>query len=120
RGPAGIRVREAPRTEPAPGAVSIAIRAASINPLDLFMAQGLQRVTPPRVIAADGAGVVAASGDPAWSPGDEVVRYPVLCDWVCEWCRAGQNVMCPQFRADGEHSDRAACEICQVDARNVT
>src|SRR5438132_1515664 len=60
-GPAGIRVRERPRTEPVPGAVSIAIRAASINHLDLFMAQGLQRVTPPRVIAADGAGVVAAS-----------------------------------------------------------
>ena len=118
-GPAGIRVRERPRTEPVPGAVSIAIRAASINHLDLFMAQGLQRVTPPRVIAADGAGVVAASGDPAWRPGDEVVIYPVLCDWVCEWCRSGQNVMCPHFGVVGEHSDGTACEIFHVDARNV-
>src|SRR5207249_3254424 len=118
-GPAGIRVRERPRTEPVPGAVSIAIRAASINHLDLFRAQGLQRVTPPRVIAADGAGVVAASGDPAWSPGDEVVIYPVLCDWVCEWCRSGQNVMCPHFGVVGEHSDGTACEIFHVDARNV-
>src|SRR3989442_4490539 len=119
RGPAGIRVRERPRTEPVAGAVSIAIRAASINPLDLFLAQGLQRVTPPRVIAADGAGVVAASGDPAWRPGDEVVIYPVLCDWECEWCRAGQNVKCPHFGVVGEHSDGTACEIFHVDARNV-
>src|SRR5436190_15822164 len=118
-GPAGVRVRTRPRTEPVPGAVSIAIRAASINHLDLFMAQGLQRVTPPRVIAADGAGVVAASGDPAWRPGDEVVIYPVLCDWVCEWCRSGQNVMCPHFGVVGEHSDGTACEIFHVDARNV-
>src|SRR5256712_12835255 len=118
-GPAGIRVRERPRTEPVAGAVSIAIRAASINHLDLFLAQGLQRVTPPRVIAADGAGVVAASGDPAWRPGDEVVIYPVLCDWECEWCRAGQNVKCPHFGVVGEHSDGTACEIFHVDARNV-
>src|SRR5438445_4282410 len=109
-GPAGIRVRERPRTEPVAGAVSIAIRAASINHLDLFMAQGLQRVTPPRVIAADGAGVVSASGDPAWKPGDEVVIYPVLCDWECERCRSSHNGVCPHCGVVGEDADGSACE----------
>src|SRR2546429_2464677 len=109
-GPAGVRVRTRPRTEPVSGAVAIAIRAASINHLDLFLAHGAQRVTPPRVIAADGAGVVQASGDPAWRPGDEVVIYPVVCDWTCEWCRSGQNVRCPHFGVIGEHSDGTACE----------
>jgi NADPH:quinone reductase-like Zn-dependent oxidoreductase len=119
-GPAGVRVRERPRTEPAAGAVAIAIKAASINHLDLFMAQGLQRdVKPPRVIAADGAGVVAASTSPDWRPGDEVVVYPVVCDWECEWCRAGENVRCPRFGVIGEHSDGTACELLHVDARNV-
>src|SRR6266508_1753587 len=118
-GPAGVRVRELPRTEPAPGSVAIAIKAASINHLDLWMAHGAQRVTPPRVIAADGAGVVAASGDPGWRPGDEVVVYPVVCDWECEWCRAGQNVKCPRFGVIGEHTDGTACELLHVDARNV-
>jgi len=103
-----------------PGTVAIAIRAASINHLDLFLAQGLQRdVRPPRVIAADGAGMVQASGDPAWRPGDEVVVYPVVCDWECEWCRAGENVRCPHFGVIGEHSDGTACELLHVDARNV-
>ena len=119
-GPAGVRVRERARTEPVAGSVSIAIRAASINHLDLFLAQGLQRdVKPPRVIAADGAGIVAASGDPAWKPGDEVVIYPVVCDWECEMCRSGQNVKCPHFGVIGEHSDGTACEVFHVDARNV-
>src|SRR5438094_1228362 len=118
-GPAGVRVRTRPRTEPVPGAVAIAIRAASINHLDLFLAHGAQKVTPPRVIAADGAGVVQASGDPSWKPGDEVVVYPVVCDWECEWCRSGQNVRCARFGVIGEHSDGTACELLHVDARNV-
>src|ERR1700730_6301784 len=78
-GPAGGRVRELPRTEPKPGHVAVAIRNASINHLDLWLAHGAQRVTPPRVIAADGAGVVHASGDPAWKPGGEVGLFPTLC-----------------------------------------
>jgi NADPH:quinone reductase-like Zn-dependent oxidoreductase len=118
-GPAGVRIRERPRSEPLPGSVAIAVKAASINHLDLWMASGAQRVTPPRVIAADGAGVVAASADAAWKPGDEVVVYPVVCDWECERCRAGENVMCPHFGVIGEHSDGAACELLHVDARNV-
>ena len=119
-GPAGVRIRERPTTEPVPGTVAIAIRAASINHLDLFMAHGAQRdVTPPRVIAADGAGVVHASGDPAWRAGDEVVIYPVICCWECEWCRSGQNVRCARFGVVGEHSDGTACELFHIDARNV-
>src|SRR5205823_12828502 len=118
-GPAGVRVRERPRTEPAAGSVAVAIKAASINHLDLWMAHGAQRVTPPRVIAADGAGVIEASSVDAWKAGDEVVIYPVVCDWECPSCRAGQNVMCPRFGVLGEHTDGTACELLQIDARNI-
>src|ERR1700716_2491608 len=103
-GPAGIRIRERPKTKAVMGAVAVAIKAASINHLDLWLAQGAQRIAPPRVIAADGAGVVQSSGDPAWKPGDEVVLFPTLCCWGCEWCRAGQNVRCARFGGLGEHS----------------
>lgn len=99
--------------------VAISIRTASINHLDLWMASGAQKVTPPRVIAADGAGVVAASADQRWKAGDEVVVYPVICDWECASCKAGENVRCPHFGVVGEHSDGTACELFQVDARNV-
>jgi NADPH:quinone reductase-like Zn-dependent oxidoreductase len=118
-GPAGVRVRERPKTEAASGFVAVAIKAASINHLDLWLAHGAQRITPPRVIAADGAGVVQSSGDPSWHPGDEVVIFPTLCCWECEWCKAGQNIKCAQFGVLGEHSDGAACELIHIDARNV-
>src|SRR5882762_5725341 len=118
-GPAGVRIRERPRTEPQPGAVAVAIRAASINHLDLWLAHGAQRITPPRVIAADGAGVVEASGDPACKTGDEVVIFPTLCCWECEWCRKGENVRCASFGVLGEHSDGTACELIHIDARNI-
>jgi len=118
-GPAGVRIRERPKSEPVTGAVAVAIRASSINHLDLWLAHGAQKVTPPRVIAADGAGVVHASGDPAWRVGDDVVIYPTLCCWECEWCRSGQNVRCAKFGVLGEHSDGTACELIHIDARNV-
>jgi len=118
-GPSGVSVRERPRTHPRPGSVAVAIRAASLNHLDLWLAHGAQRIPPPRVIAGDGAGVVLESADSAWKPGDEVVLFPTLCDWECEWCRAGENVACPHFGVLGEHSDGAACELIHIDARNV-
>ncbi len=118
-GAAGVHIRERPKTEVAAGSVAVAIRAASINHLDLWLAHGAQRITPPRVIAADGAGIVQSSGDPAWRQGDEVVIFPTLCCWECEWCRAGQNVKCARFGVLGEHSDGTACELLHIDARNV-
>jgi NADPH2:quinone reductase len=118
-GPAGVRVRERARTEPAEGAVAVAIRNASINHLDLWLAHGAQRVTPPRVIAADGAGVVEASTVDGRRAGDEVVIYPVSCCWECEWCRRGENVRCVRFGVIGEHTDGTACELFQIDARNL-
>lgn len=118
-GPSGVRVRERPTSEPKPGYVAVSIQAASLNHLDLWLAHGAQQVTPPRVIAADGAGVVAASGDPRWKPGDEVVIFPTVCCWECDWCRAGENVRCERFGVLGEHTDGTACELIHVDARSV-
>src|SRR6202140_4699501 len=118
-GTEGVRVRERPYTKPKAGHVAVEIRAASINHLDLWLAHGAQRIPPPRVIAADGAGVVQSSGDPSWHPGDEVVIFPTLCCWECEWCRAGENVKCAQFGVLGEHSDGTACELIHIDARNI-
>src|SRR6202162_4356850 len=118
-GPAGGRIQECSRMEAAPRAAAAAIKSASISRLDLWLAHGSQRIPPPRVIAADGAGVVQSSGAPAWRAGDEVVIFPTLCCWECEWCRAGQNVKCPQFGVLGEHSDGTACELIHIDARNV-
>jgi NADPH:quinone reductase-like Zn-dependent oxidoreductase len=118
-GPAGVRIRTRPTTDPSPGTVAVSVRAASINHLDLWMAHGAQRVKPPRVIAADGAGVVNGSTTAAWRAGDEVVIFPTLCCWECKWCLAGENVKCAQFGVLGEHSDGTACQLLHIDSRNI-
>ena len=119
KGPAGVVIEERPRTEPEEGAVAVTIRASGLNHLDLWLASGAQRVDPPRVIAADGAGVVLSSRDERWKEGDEVVVYPVRCCWECDQCRAGQNVFCREFGIFGEHTDGTACELLQVPAQNL-
>lgn len=118
-GPSGVRVRQRPTTSPKPGHVAIEVRAASINHLDLWLAHGAQRIPPPRVICADGAGVVRESADPRWKAGDEVVIFPTLCCWECDRCRAGENVYCERFGVLGEHTDGTACELVHVDARSA-
>jgi NADPH2:quinone reductase len=115
-----VRVEERePRSAPAPGDVAVEIRTASLNHLDLWVVSGAQRIEPPRVLCADGAGVVAESGDPRWTPGDEVVIYPVSCSWQSEASRAGQQVLDPDFGIVGEHTDGAACELFHVPAQNL-
>jgi NADPH2:quinone reductase len=118
-GPSGVRVEERPRTQAQTGEVTVAIRTASLNHLDLWTASGAQRIEAPRVLAADGAGVVAGSTDRRWQAGDEVVLYPVNCCWECDACRAGQQVFCEAFGIIGEHTDGAACQYLHMPVQNL-
>jgi zinc-binding alcohol dehydrogenase/oxidoreductase len=47
---------------PGPGEVLVGLRAAALNHLDLWVRQGLPSVPKPRILGADGAGVVVALG----------------------------------------------------------
>jgi NADPH:quinone reductase-like Zn-dependent oxidoreductase len=116
-GPSGVHVRERPRTDPADGWAAVAIRRAALNHLDLWLAHGAQRVEPPRVIGADGAGVIESSRADGWNAGDEVVIYPVFSCGECEACQARQEVFCRSFGIVGEHTDGTACELIHVPAR---
>ena len=58
-GPDVLRYEEAPDPEPAEGEVLVELRAASLNHLDVWIRKGLPSVPKPRILGADGAGVVA-------------------------------------------------------------
>ncbi len=58
-----LRWEPAPDPEPGPGDVLVRVRAASLNHLDIWLRRGLPSVPKPRIIGADGAGVVEALGD---------------------------------------------------------
>lgn len=62
-GPEVLRYEEVPDPVPGPDDVLIELRAASLNRLDLWLRKGLPSVPKPRILGADGAGVIAGTDE---------------------------------------------------------
>jgi NADPH:quinone reductase-like Zn-dependent oxidoreductase len=62
-GPEVLRYEDAPDPVPRDGEVLIELRAASLNHLDVWVRRGLPSVPKPRILGADGAGVVAGTDE---------------------------------------------------------
>jgi NADPH:quinone reductase-like Zn-dependent oxidoreductase len=107
----------------APTDVRVRIHAAALNHLDLFVVEGLPGVTitPPRIMGADGAGVVEAVGDAVTDVrvGDRVAINPGIADRTCEYCREGEQPLCIAYKLLGEHLPGTIAEYVVVPAANV-
>ena len=104
-GPEVLRYEDAPDPVPGTGQVLIELRAASLNHLDLWVRQGLPSVPKPRILGADGAGIVV-SGD-GFSPGDRVVINPGLDHGDGRITVVGEHT-------DGTHAELIAVPRSQV------
>lgn len=62
-GPEVLRYEDAPDPEPARGDVLIKLHAASLNHLDVWVRKGLPSVPKPRILGADGAGVISGTDE---------------------------------------------------------
>jgi NADPH:quinone reductase-like Zn-dependent oxidoreductase len=62
-GPEVLRYEDVPDPVPGAGQVLIELRAASLNHLDLWVRKGLPSVPKPRILGADGAGVIAGTDE---------------------------------------------------------
>src|SRR5205814_8490736 len=62
-GPEVLRYEDAPDPEPGPDDVLVELRAASLNHRDLWIRKGLPSVPKPRILGADGAGVIAGTDE---------------------------------------------------------
>jgi NADPH:quinone reductase-like Zn-dependent oxidoreductase len=62
-GPEVLRYEDAPEPEPGEGDVLVELRAASLNHLDVWVRKGLPSVPKPRILGADGAGVIAGTDE---------------------------------------------------------
>ena len=62
-GPEVLRYEDVPDPEPGPDEVLVELRAASLNHLDLWLRRGLPSVAKPRILGADGAGVLAGTDE---------------------------------------------------------
>jgi zinc-binding alcohol dehydrogenase/oxidoreductase len=62
-GPEVLRYEDVPDPVPGEGDVLVELRAASLNHLDVWMRKGLPSVPKPRILGADGAGVLAGTDE---------------------------------------------------------
>jgi NADPH:quinone reductase-like Zn-dependent oxidoreductase len=104
-GPEVLRYEDAPDPVAGDGEVLIELRAASLNHLDVWVRKGLPSVPKPRILGADGAGVVVA-GD-GFEPGAPVVINPGLDH--------GDG----RISVVGEHSDGTHAELIAVPREQV-
>jgi NADPH:quinone reductase-like Zn-dependent oxidoreductase len=107
-GPEVLRYEDVPDPEPAPGEVLVSMRAASLNHLDVWVRRGLPSVPKPRILGADGAGVVAGlgAGVDGFELGDRVVVNPGIP-------HDGRITVI------GEHTDGTCCELKSIAASQL-
>jgi NADPH:quinone reductase-like Zn-dependent oxidoreductase len=98
-GPEVLRYEDAPDPVPGTGQVLIELRAASLNHLDLWIRRGLPSVPKPRILGADGAGIL--------DNGERVVINPGLDH--------GDG----RITVVGEHMDGTHAELIAVPEANV-
>jgi zinc-binding alcohol dehydrogenase/oxidoreductase len=107
-GPEVLVYEDVPDPSPAAGEVLIRLAAASLNRLDVWVRRGLPSVPKPRILGADGAGVVEALGEgvEGFAVGDRVVINPGLAH--------GDLIA-----VVGEHSDGTHAELIAIAAEQV-
>ncbi|NUR76127.1 MAG: zinc-binding dehydrogenase [Thermoleophilia bacterium] len=62
-GPEVLRYEDVPDPKAGDGEALVELRAASLNHLDVWIRKGLPSVPKPRILGADGAGVIAGTGE---------------------------------------------------------
>ncbi len=102
--------------------VRIALRAAALNHLDLFVVRGLpHEYRYPHILGGDGAGLVDKVGAQVRSvrPGDRVMINPGIPDYSCEYCRAGEHSLCVNYGILGEHRPGTLAQYVVVPEQNT-
>src|SRR5215471_5124683 len=108
-GPEVLVLDEVPDPSPDAGEVLVRLRASALNHLDVWIRKGLPSVPKPRILGADGAGVVAALGEnvSGFEAGERVVINP------------GIEVGGGRIHVIGEHGDGTNAELIAIPAANV-
>ena len=124
-GPAALRVVDvAPPVLRTRTDVRVGVRAAALNHLDLWVADGAPGVPVPaypHVIGTDAAGVILEIGADVTHvrPGDRVLINPGISCGECAVCESGDEVFCRRFGVLGEHFPGTAAEELVLPGRNV-
>ena len=129
-GPEVLTLESVPTPVPAAGEVLVRVRACALNGKDIWARTGPPGGRPtfpwkPRTLPFIGGGDVAGtvetvgSGVDEWKPGDRVFINPILSCGRCEFCLAGEQTMCVDYRIFGDHTPGGFAEFVVAPAHNV-
>lgn len=117
----GLVSRELPDPLPGPDDVLIEVRACGVCRTDLHVRDGeLANARLPLVLGHEIAGVVRGAGANVsrLAVGDRVgVPWLGWVDGTCEFCRRGEENLCPNARFTGYTRDGGYAELTVADAR---
>jgi NADPH:quinone reductase-like Zn-dependent oxidoreductase len=118
-----VAIGDRPMPVRRPGEAVVRIRAAGLNRVDLYMRDSGAGITHalPQIMGLDGAGeVVEVDADERrLKVGDAVVIHPGIGCGRCEFCLAGEHVLCTSMKFLGEHRDGTLAEFVCVPVENV-
>lgn len=107
-----LQIVDLPEPKPAPGQLTLEIKAAAINHLDLWVRKGLPVAKYPITLGSDAAGVIRETGKRA------LLNPSVSCGH-CEFCSSGEKPLCLHWQAFGEHRDGTDTSVICVPAENL-
>mgnify|MGYP000930949142 CR=1 FL=1 len=118
-----VQFTTVPEPEIGPDEVLLAVKAAALNRLDLWVLDGWPglNLKLPHIMGSDGAGVVAQVGRRVtdFAVGDRVAVNPTLGSDTDTFGRRGQDNLSDNFAILGEHVDGFFAEYTAVPARNL-
>lgn len=118
-----LTLTDLPRPSIGPDEVLINVKAVAMNHLDLWVREGLPglKLEFPFTLGSDVAGVIAEVGAQVrdWQVGQRVTINPGWWCGRCEYCLAGQESLCVEFKIFGEHLPGGYAEFIRVPARNL-
>lgn len=122
--PSVLRLEDVPTPRPGPGEALVAVKAAAINHLDLWVRRGgpaFAKLPKPHVGGSDAAGVVAELGPGVSGPaaGTRVAVDPGISTAEDEWTRRGEDSVSPGYRILGESLWGGCAEYLLVPASNL-
>lgn len=122
-GPEKLQIIDVDKPSITADQVLIKVKAFALNQLDLFVRRGspVLKLPMPHVPGSDVSGIVEQVdvGVHGLQVGQHVAVNPGLSCGHCEFCLAGEQSLCPDFKILGEHLTGGAAEYVAVPAVNV-
>ncbi len=103
--------------------ILVEVKAIALNHLDVWVRKGVAstKLPMPHILGSDTAGVVAAVGDIVKNVhvGDNVLLAPAWGCGYCEYCLAGDDNLCRDYKVLGENTTGVYAQYVKAPAQNA-